>query len=118
MTSSRAIRSFPKSGPRPMCCNQADTARSGPLSFGPELQVSSQSFNPNLLGTIKAIRPFIGDYISLVANATTAFVVWTDNRNINPTLNAQEDTDVTTDPPSLVNARSRDSNIYFQKIGK
>jgi len=98
--------------------NQADTARPGPLSFGPELRVTSQSLNPNLFGTIKAIRPFIGDYISLAANATTAFVVWTDNRNINPTLNAQEDTDVTTDPPSLVNARSRDSNIYFQKIGK
>ena len=49
---------------------------------------------------------------------TNAFVVWTDNRDINPTLNAEEDADATTDPPTLVNGRSRDSNIYFQKIAK
>jgi hypothetical protein len=31
-------------------------------------------------------------------------------------LNALEDANVATDPPALVNGRSRDSNIYFQKI--
>jgi hypothetical protein len=95
---------------------QARSTAPGPLAFGPALRVTSQSFNPNLFATIKAISPFIGDYIAMAATPTTAFIVWTDNRDINPTLNAQEDTSVATDPPALVNARSRDSNIYFQKI--
>lgn len=84
----------------------------------PELRVTSQSFNPNLFGTIKAVSPFIGDYIAVAANATTAYIVWADNRNMNPTLNALEDADATTDPPAIVNMRSRDSNIYFQRINK
>lgn len=97
---------------------QARTAASGPLAFGPALRVTSQSFNPNLFATIKAVSPFIGDYIAMAATPTTAFIVWTDNRDINPTLNAQEDASVATDPPALVNARSRDSNIYFQKVSR
>jgi hypothetical protein len=54
----------------------------------------------------------------VVANADTAFVVWADNRDVNPSANAQEDADPTTDPPALINIRSRDANIYFQKIAK
>ena len=101
-----------------MYYNQANTAAAGPLAFGTELLVTSQSFNPNLFATIKAINPFIGDYTGMVANGANAFIVWTDNRDMNPTANAQEDTDQTTDPPALINVRSRDSNIYFQKINK
>jgi len=97
---------------------QARTDAPGALAFGPELRVTGQSFNPNLFATIKAVSPFIGDYIAMAATPTTAFIVWTDNRDINPTLNAQEDTSVATDPPALVNARSRDSNIYFQKVSR
>ncbi len=98
--------------------NQADTAAAGPLTFGSEVRVTSGSFNPNLYGSIKAITPFIGDYITVVSNGANAFVVWTDNRDINPTANAQEDASTATDPPALINARSRDSNVYFQKIVK
>jgi hypothetical protein len=76
------------------------------------------SFNPNLFGSIKALTPFIGDYVGLTATATTAYAVWGDNRDIAPALNAQEDANTTTDPPALINARSRDSNIYFDKITK
>jgi hypothetical protein len=65
--------------------NQASTTAAGALAFGTELKVTDQPFNPNLFGSIKAVTPFIGDYISLAANATTAFAVWTDNRDINPT---------------------------------
>lgn len=97
---------------------QADTGAPGPLTFGPELRVTDRAFNPNLYGSIKAITPFIGDYIGVAANANTAFVVWADNRDINPSANAQEDADPTTDPPALINRRSRDANIYFQKIAK
>jgi hypothetical protein len=97
---------------------QASTAAAGPLTFSAALRVTSQSFNPNLFATIKAVNPFIGDYISVAATAANAYIVWTDNRDINPTLNALEDEDVTTDPPALVNNRSRDSNIYFQKLVK
>jgi hypothetical protein len=97
---------------------QADTAAPGPLTFGRELRVTERSFNPNLFGSIKAITPFIGDYLTVVANADTAFVVWADNRDVNPSANAQEDADPTTDPPALINIRSRDANIYFQKIAK
>ena len=98
--------------------NQASTTASGPLSFGSEVRVTDQSFNPNLYGSIKAITPFIGDYVGLAANATNAFAAWTDNRDINPTANAAEDADPTTNPPSLINARSRDANVYFDKITK
>src|SRR2546425_1204349 len=98
--------------------NQADTAAAGRLVFGSELRVTDRSFNPNLFGSIKAITPFIGDYITVVSDAVNAYVVWTDNRDINPSANAQEDASPATDPPELVNARSRDANIYFQKIVK
>jgi hypothetical protein len=97
---------------------QASTGAAGPLAFGPELRLTEQSFNPNLLGSIRAITPFIGDYVSVAANATTAYAVWGDNRDINPSANAQEDGDPATNPASLINVRSRDSNIYFQKIRK
>jgi hypothetical protein len=99
--------------------NQTSTSNTAaPLSFGTELRVTNQSFNPNLYGSIKAFTPFIGDYIGVAANATDAYVVWTDNRDMNPTANAAEDDDATTDPAALINARSRDSNIYIQKIAK
>jgi hypothetical protein len=98
--------------------NQANTAAAGPLSFGTEVRVTSRSFNPNLFGSIKAVTPFIGDYITVVSSAANAYIVWGDNRDINPSANAQEDASTATDPPELINARSRDSNIYFQKIAK
>lgn len=98
--------------------SQADTAAPGALSFGPELSVTSHPFNPNLYGSIRAITPFIGDYVQVAVSGPDAFVVWADNRDINPTANASEDADATTDPPALINARSRDSNIYFQKVLK
>ena len=98
--------------------NQADTTAGGALTFGSELRITDQSFNPNLWGSIKAITPFIGDYVGLAADATTAYAVWTDNRDINPTASAAEDADATTNPPALINARSRDANIYFDKVSK
>jgi hypothetical protein len=98
--------------------DQASTVAAGALGFGADLKVTDRSFNPNTYGSIKAITPFIGDYIGLAATATNAYAVWTDNRDVNPTLNAMEDADVTTDPPALINARSRDANIYFDKITK
>jgi hypothetical protein len=98
--------------------DQASTTAPGPLAFGTDLAVTDDSFNPNTYGSIKAITPFIGDYISLAASATTAFAVWTDNRDVNPTLNAEEDAVTTTNPPALINARSRDANVYFDKITK
>ena len=98
--------------------DQASTTAAGPLAFGVDLRVTDRSFNPNTYGSIKAISPFIGDYIAVAATATTASVVWTDNRDVNPTLNAQEDANTTTDPPALINARSRDANVYFDRIAK
>jgi len=98
--------------------DQASTAAAGPLAFGVDVRVTDQSFNPNTYGSIKAITPFIGDYVAVAATATGAYAVWTDNRDVNPTLNAQEDADATTDPPALINARSRDANIYFDRIAK
>lgn len=94
-----------------------------------ELRLTAGSWNPNLWGSIKAISPFIGDYIALAADATSAYAVWGDNRDINaavqrcdpgedPAAGACEDASVTTDPPTLINQRSRDSNIYFQKVTK
>lgn len=98
--------------------DQAGTTAAGPLAFGPDLAVTDHAFNPNTYGSIRAITPFIGDYIAVAATAAAAYAVWTDNRDVNPTLNAMEDADPTTDPPSLINARSRDANIYFDKVAK
>ena len=98
--------------------DQASTTAAGALAFGTDLAVTDDSFNPNTYGSIKAITPFIGDYVGLAATATAAYAVWTDNRDVNPTLNAQEDEDATTDPPALINQRSRDANIYFDRITK
>ena len=98
--------------------DQATTTAAGALAFGTDLRVTDHSFNPNTYGSIKAITPFIGDYVGLAATAGSAYAVWTDNRDVNPTLNAMEDASASTDPPSLINARSRDSNIYFDKITK
>jgi hypothetical protein len=52
-----------------------------------------------------------------VTDATSAYAVRTDNDE-NPTATAAEDTDPTADPPSLITARSRDANVYFDKITK
>ena len=41
-----------------------------------------------------------------------------DNRDVNAAANAEEDNDASTDPPNLINTRSRDSNIYFQRVVK
>jgi hypothetical protein len=98
--------------------DQASTTAAGPLAFGADLRVTDHSFNPNTYGSIKAVTPFIGDYIAVAATASTAYIVWTDNHDVNPTLNAQEDADATTDPPTLINARSRDANIYFDRVMK
>ncbi len=98
--------------------DQASTTAAGPLAFGSDLAVTDDSFNPNTYGSIKAITPFIGDYIAVAAMATTAYVVWADNRDVDPTLNAQEDASTATDPPALINARSRDANIYFDRVSK
>lgn len=103
---------------------------SGPLSFETPLRVTSTSFNPNLDASILAFTPFIGDYIFVAATSTTAFVVWADNRDINNAgnINGQlfQDADsvpclrpsCTSLPPSLVNLRTADSNVYFQAITK
>jgi len=98
--------------------DQASTVAAGPLAFGADVAVTDDSFNPNTYGSIKAITPFIGDYIAVAATPTTAHVVWTDNRDVNPSLNAMEDESVATDPPALINARSRDANIYFDRVSK
>jgi hypothetical protein len=45
--------------------------------------------------------------------AMRAHVVWTDNRDVDPTLNANEDADATTDPPALINARLARRQIYL-----
>jgi hypothetical protein len=97
--------------------SQAETAAAS-LVFSPEIRVTGQTFNPLTYGSIKAITPFIGDYISMAATPSDAFIVWTDNRDVNAAANAEEDNDVSTDPPNLINARSRDSNIYFQRVVK
>ncbi len=98
-------------------------------SWGTELRLTDGSWNPNLWGSIRALTPFIGDYISVVADGSDAFAVWADNRDINaerqrcdagedPAAGQCEDAVVSTNPPALINARSRDSNVYFQKITK
>jgi len=86
--------------------------------WGTELKLTSQSFNPNLFGSIRAITPFIGDYIAVAATARRALAVWTDNRDIDGEANAAEDADPATNPAALINIRSRDSNVYLQRVDK
>lgn len=110
--------------------NQIPTAGlTASTAWGGELRLTAGSWNPNLWGSIKAITPFIGDYIAVVSDATSAYAVWADNRDINaerqrcdegedPAAGECEDANITTDPPALINARSRDANIYFQRVTK
>lgn len=110
--------------------NQISTAFLTPgQTWDGELRLTAGSWNPNLWGSIKAITPFIGDYIAVAADGTTAYAVWGDNRDINaavqrcdagenPAAGQCEDASTATDPPTLINQRSRDSNIYFQKVTK
>lgn len=86
-------------------------------TFDTETRVTSQSFNPNTRGSIAAASAFIGDYIRVVADADNAYAVWTDNRDVTDQTNC-EDADITTNDTTCINGRSRDSNVYFQKIYK
>ncbi len=118
--------------------NQTSTAGlTAASAWDAELRLTDGSWNPNHWGSIKSISPFIGDYIAVVADGTSAYAVWGDNRDLNaerqrcdegedvngaddvPSNDDEcEDASVLSDPPALINARSRDSNIYFQKITK
>ena len=81
------------------------TVSSRRIAFGTDLAATDHPFSPNTYSSIKAITPFMGDYIAVAATATTAYAVWTDNRVVNPTLNATEDADATTNPASLINGK-------------
>ncbi|MBI4277937.1 MAG: hypothetical protein HY660_05725, partial [Armatimonadetes bacterium] len=83
-----------------------------------ERRVTSQSFNPNLYASSTATRPFIGDYKGLAVDDRNVYVAWTDNRDINAAANALEDGTSSTNPPEIINLRSRDSNIYFKTFAK
>jgi hypothetical protein len=58
--------------------------------------------------------PRISDYIAAAATPTTAYAVWTDNRDVNPSLNAMEDASVATDPPALITALARREHLFRQ----
>ena len=98
--------------------DQASTTAAGPLGFGADLRVTDQSFNPNTYGSIKAITPFIGDYVAASGHRDRGV------RGLDRQSRRQSDPqrdgghDPTTDPPALINARSRDANIYFDRIAK
>jgi hypothetical protein len=47
--------------------NQANTAAAGPFVVRDRRARHKQVFNPNLFGSIKAVTPFIGDYITVVS---------------------------------------------------
>ena len=85
--------------------------------FGNEVRVTSQSFNPNIRGSNSATLGFIGDYIQVVADATNAYAVWTDNRDVSDQSTC-EDANAATNETTCINSRSRDSNVYFQEIVK
>jgi len=58
------------------------------LTFQTNLRVTEVSFNPNIVPrTVQpgAAYPFIGDYIYITSTSTEAHVIWTDNRNADPT---------------------------------
>lgn len=138
---SRSEPSFSATGPVTNSTNsgmevyysQADTTAVGPLAFSAPIGVTDGPFNPNLDASILAFTPFIGDYIFVAATSTTAFVVWTDNRDIDNTnnINGQlyKDSDsvpcfrptvgtCTSLPTSLMNQRAGDANVYFQAVTK
>jgi len=54
----------------------------------------------------------------VAATARRALAVWTDNRDIDGEANAAEDADPATNPAALINIRSRDSNVYLQRVDK
>ena len=96
--------------------NQLD-ASSCVSDFAAEVRLTSQSFNPNTRGSNSATLGFIGDYIQVVADQTNAYAVWTDNRDVT-VQSICEDADPATNDTACINNRSRDSNVYFQKVVK
>jgi hypothetical protein len=96
--------------------NQLDANRCN-SRFGDETRVTDRSFNPNTRGSILALSAFIGDYIQVVADGDSAYVVWTDTRDVRDQSTC-EDADPDTNDTACINNRSRDLNIYFQKLTK
>jgi hypothetical protein len=62
----------------------------GGSSFAPNLRVTSVSSNPDAV-IFSNGQSFIGDYIGIASNATAAYPVWTDLRNVTPTTPANQD---------------------------
>jgi hypothetical protein len=52
--------------------------------FGPPIQVSSASSNPDGSSYNNLQEQFIGDYLDLVDGPTSAYLVWTDSRHATP----------------------------------
>jgi len=58
----------------------------GGLAFGAPIGVSIASSNPDGSSYNNLQEQFIGDYIGIVADPTSAYIVWTDARNATPCL--------------------------------
>jgi hypothetical protein len=78
-------------------------SRDAGRSFSPDIRISSESFNPNIVKRTDlpgANNDFMGDYISMAASATTVHPIWTDNRNacdiIDPTFGCVDQDSFTT----------------------
>jgi hypothetical protein len=76
--------------------DQASTTAAGPLASAPTSPSPTTRSTRTPTARSRRSRPFIGDYIAVAATATKALIVWTDNRDVNPTLNAAQDADATT----------------------
>jgi len=63
----------------------AESAAGG-MSFGAPIRVSTVSSNPDGSSYNNLQEQFIGDYIGIVADPTSAYIVWTDARNATPCL--------------------------------
>ncbi len=62
----------------------------GGSSFSPNIRVTDVSSNPDAV-LFSGGQSFIGDYIGIASNATTAHPVWTDLRNESPSTPSEQD---------------------------
>ncbi len=66
--------------------NYFTKSAAGGMSFGAPIRVSTVSSNPDGSSYNNLQEQFIGDYIGIVADPTSAYIVWTDARNATPCL--------------------------------
>ena len=94
-------------------------SQNGGLTFSPNMRLTSVSFNPELVERSDGpnyFEPFIGDYFGISMSATSAHIIWVDNRNAcdtrDPVYGCVDQDVYTVAVPVLPATPSHDVGVY------